>query len=113
MLADPSYKMIEQAKMGGIHTVLGVPMLRQGTPIGVIILQRKAVKPFTDKQIESVATFADQAVIAIENVRLFDEVQARTRESVRGAGAADGDLGGAQCHQLFARRADACVSDDA
>ena len=80
VLADPSYKMIEQAKMGGIHTVLGVPMLRQGTPIGVIILQRKAVKPFTDKQIELVASFADQAVIAIENVRLFDEVQARTRE---------------------------------
>jgi hypothetical protein len=80
VLADPDYEMKDAAKLGGVQTMLGVPLLREAAPIGVLLLQRKAVRPFSEKQIELVDTFADQAVIAIENVRLFDEVQKRTDE---------------------------------
>src|SRR5260370_13390116 len=75
VLADTEYIMLESQKIGGYRTMLGVPLLREGSPIGVLHLQRKSVRPFTHKQNDLAETFADQAVIALENVRLVDEIQ--------------------------------------
>lgn len=80
VLADPEYRLHEAQDLGGFRTHLGVPMLRDGRLIGVVLVSRRTVRPFDDRQIALVATFADQALIAIENARLIDAIQEKSRQ---------------------------------
>jgi GAF domain-containing protein len=80
VLADPEYDYAEGQKVGGYRSLLGVPLMREGAAIGALVLGRSAPRPFTPQQIELVETFADQAVIAIENVRLFEEIQEKSQQ---------------------------------
>jgi len=78
--ADRELTLLQARGVVKSGTILGVPLLREGVPIGILIISRAEIEPFTDKQIDLVTTFADQAAIAIENVRLFESVEARTRD---------------------------------
>ena len=80
VLDDPEYEFLEAQRVGGFRTILCVPLMREGSAIGVLALVRRSVRPFTAQQIGLVETFADQAGIAIENVRLFDEIQDKSRQ---------------------------------
>ena len=107
-LEDPDYDKRFPRAMGW-RRLLGIPMLREGDPLGVIVVGWAEAGPVPKVQEQLLKTFADQAVIAIDNVRLFEAEQARTRDLSEVAGAADRDVGGAEGHLKLTRRAGACV----
>jgi len=80
VLADPQYRAPQSRRLSGARAVVAVPLLREGITIGILVLTRAEARPFTEKQIELLTTFSDQAVIAIENVRLFGEIEGKNRE---------------------------------
>ena len=106
---DPQYEKKEDAKIGKHRSMIGVPLMREDEPIGVIGLSRSQVDPFSEREIELVTTFADQAVIAIESARLFEAEQQRTRELVEVTGTADRDVRGTKGHFEFTRRFEAGI----
>jgi class 3 adenylate cyclase len=102
VLADQEYALPELQKIAGFRTALGVPMLREGVPIGAIAVARNEVRPFTDAEIRLVETFADYVVIAIENVRLFQTVERQRTELARYAPQAANLLSSNEGEQLLA-----------
>ena len=109
VVADPEWKRPDQPRATGIRAAVAVPLLREGVIVGVLTVIRTEPRAFSQKQIELLETFADQAVIAIENTRLFEEVQARTRELTEVARAADRDQRYPARHRRHARRCAAGV----
>lgn len=101
-LADPTYEFSEAQRLGGYRTLLGVPLLREGIPIGVIVVTRREVRPFDERDISLLTTFADQAVLAIENVGLFETVERQRSELARFAPQVASLLSSSQGEQLLA-----------